>query len=56
MQMSYEWLGKTTERETEKMIEIADVKEPTLESYYKEYGLNGIIYEINDGKISKIIR
>lgn len=38
------------------MLEITDVKEPTLESYYKEYELNGIVYEVNDGKISTIIR
>lgn len=38
------------------MLEITDVKEPTLESYYKEYELNGIIYEVSDGKISKIVR
>ena len=38
------------------MIEITDVKEPTLETLYKENELNGTIFRINDGKICGVVR
>lgn len=38
------------------MIEITDVKEPTLETLYKEHELNGTTFQINDGRICAVVR